>query len=197
MSKLRSRPFKLPKMTCHPSRSARDNTGGSSPGKATFRYYDDTLSRRWSPLPMTIAMNDASNSFNGGISAPPTTMMRATVRIGRADPLPDAWTGKIALLVDGSCASACEDFVLRFKDGNRGLVLGEPTFGSTGQPYFMQFPNSGMSFRVSTKREQYFPDGGQFERSVYSPTKSIPVSREELREWHRHASAPNLRLKLS
>ena len=69
---------------------------------------------------------------------------------------------------------------MRFKDGNRGLVLGEPTFGSTGQLYFVQFPEFGMSFRVSTKRE-YFPDGGQSEGDGIQPDKSIPISREELR----------------
>ncbi|MBB3455031.1 carboxyl-terminal processing protease [Rhizobium sp. BK313] len=156
----------------------RDNTGGSSPGKLLSAIMTTPYQGTLVATPMTIAMNDASNSFNGGISALPTTMMRYGP--DRADQLPDAWKGKIALLVDGGCASACEDFVLRFKDGNRGLVLGEPTFGSTGQPYFVQFPEFGMSFRVSTKRE-YFPDGGQFEGVGIQPDKSIPISREELR----------------
>ncbi len=70
----------------------------------------------------------------------PITMMRYGP--DKAQPLPEAWKGKMALLIDGGCTSACEDFVLRFKDGDRGLVLGEPTFGSTGQPYFVEFRNS-------------------------------------------------------
>ena len=98
----------------------------------------------------------------------------------KAQPLPEAWKGKMALLIDGGCASACEDFVLRFKDGDRGLVLGEPTFGSTGQPYFVEFPEFGMSFRVSTKRE-YFPDGRQFEGVGIQPDQPIPLAREDLR----------------
>jgi carboxyl-terminal processing protease len=49
-------------------------------------------------------------------------------------PLSDAWKGKIALLIDGGGVSACEDFALHFKDGDRGPVLEEPSFGSTGQP---------------------------------------------------------------
>ena len=95
-------------------------------------------------------------------------------------PCPDAWKGKIALLIDGGSASACEDFALRFKDGERGLVLGEPSFGSTGQPYFVNFTEFGMSFRVSSKHE-YFPDGRQFEGMGVTPDKSIPLTREELR----------------
>jgi len=96
-------------------------------------------------------------------------------------PFPDAWKGKMALLINGGTASACEDFALRFKDGNRGPVLGEPSFGSTGQPYFVRFPEFGMSFRVSTKRE-YFPDGRQFEGVGVTPDVSIPLTRNELRQ---------------
>jgi carboxyl-terminal processing protease len=69
---------------------------------------------------------------------------------------------------------------LRFKDGDRGLVLGEPSYGPTGQPYLLRFPEFGMSFRVSTKRE-YFPDGRQFEGVGLQPDKYIPATREELR----------------
>ncbi|WP_411906796.1 S41 family peptidase [Rhizobium mayense] len=87
----------------------------------------------------------------------------------------------MALLINGGTASACEDFALRFKDGNRGLVLGEPSFGSTGQPYFVRFPEFGMSFRVSTKRE-YFADGRQFEGVGVTPDVSIPLTRNELRQ---------------
>ncbi len=73
------------------------------------------------------------------------------------------------------------DFALRFKDGKRDLVLDEPNFGSTGQPYFLRLPEFGMSFRVSTKRE-YFPDGRQFEGVGVTPDVSIPLIRNELRE---------------
>lgn len=128
--------------------------------------------------PMTIASNDASESFDGTSPALRRLMMRygpdATL------PAPDAWPGKIALLIDGGCGSACEDFVLRFKDGRRGVVLGQPTFGSTGQPYFVRFPEFGMTFRVSSKRE-YFPDGQSFEGVGVRPDTMIQVSRDELK----------------
>ena len=43
------------------------------------------------------------------------------------------------------------------KFSGRATVVGETTYGSSGQPYIYDFHN-GMGFRVSTKR-MYFPDG--------------------------------------
>ncbi|MEZ2218720.1 S41 family peptidase [Rhizobium sp. RCC_161_2] len=156
----------------------RDNGGGSTPGNLLSAIMAISYRGTLVATPMTIAKSDALDSLNGAVAALPTLMMRSGPN--RTEPLADAWKGKIALLIDGGCASACEDFVLRFKDGNRGLVLGEPTYGSTGQPYFVRFPEFGMSFRVSTKRE-YFPDGRQFEGVGVTPDKLIAVTREELR----------------
>ncbi|TIX87242.1 S41 family peptidase [Rhizobium sp. P44RR-XXIV] len=155
----------------------RDNGGGSTPGNLLSAIMTKPYRGTQVATPMTIAMNDASHSFNGTIPALPTLMMRYGPNV--TAPLANAWSGNIALLVDGGCASACEDFVLRFQDGGRGLVLGESTYGSTGQPYFVRFPEFGMSFRVSTKRE-YFPDGRQFEGVGITPDRLIPVTREEL-----------------
>ncbi len=156
----------------------RDNGGGSSPGNLLSAIMTNPYRGTLVSTPMTIAKSDASNSFHGSIPALPTMMMR----IGPETtlPFPDAWKGKMALLINGGSASACEDFALRFKDGMRGLVLGEPSFGSTGQPYFVRFPEFGMSFRISTKRE-YFPDGRQFEGVGVKPNKSIPLTPDELR----------------
>lgn len=69
--------------------------------------------------------------------------------------------GKLFLLADFGCASACEDFLLPFKQSGRAVIIGQRTRGSTGQPFLYHFDN-GMSFRVSSKRV-YFPDGSPFE----------------------------------
>ena len=110
----------------------RDNNGGSSPGRLLSAIMTKPYRGTLVSTPMTIAKSDASNSFNGNIPALPTTMMQSGMDITL--PFPDAWQGNMALLINGGSASACEDFALRFKDGDRGLVLGEPSFGSTGQP---------------------------------------------------------------
>lgn len=74
------------------------------------------------------------------------------------DPL---YEGELFLLADFGCASACEDFLLPFKQSGRAVIIGQRTRGSTGQPYLYGFDN-GMSFRISSKRV-YFPDGSPFE----------------------------------
>ncbi len=76
-------------------------------------------------------------------------------------PEPPLYKGKLLLLTDGGCFSACEDFLVPFHDNKRGTLIGETTGGRSGQPYSYEFGN-GMSFRVSTKRE-FFPDGSPFE----------------------------------
>ncbi|MEO7144728.1 MAG: S41 family peptidase [Bryobacteraceae bacterium] len=70
------------------------------------------------------------------------------------------YTGPIYILQDRYCASACKDFVMPLKTSGRATLFGERTFGSSGQPYMVDF-KSGMSFRVSAKR-MYLPDGSAF-----------------------------------
>jgi carboxyl-terminal processing protease len=93
-----------------------------------------------------------------------------------ADPV---FSGRVAILADNGCASACEDFLLPFKTSGRGAILGERTRGSTGQPFLYSFDN-GMSFRVSTKRV-YFPDGSPFEGVGIAPDVEVVPTIDDLR----------------
>lgn len=61
------------------------------------------------------------------------------------------YTGRLIVLIDEGCASACEDFVMPLKVSGRATLVGEGTQGSTGQPYLQDF-GDGLSFRISTKR---------------------------------------------
>jgi carboxyl-terminal processing protease len=56
--------------------------------------------------------------------------------------------GRIIFLVDGGCASACEELLEAFKDNHRGTLVGETTEGTAGPSYIHDFHN-GMTIRDS------------------------------------------------
>jgi C-terminal processing protease CtpA/Prc len=65
-----------------------------------------------------------------------------------------------AILIGHNTASAAEDFLI-FTDNQKNIIkIGEPTFGSTGQPLTFDLPNGGTG-RVCTKKDTY-PSGKEF-----------------------------------
>ena len=66
----------------------------------------------------------------------------------------------VAVLIGPATFSAAEDFLVAWKNSDRGKTIGEPSGGSTGQPLFFQLPGGG-SARVCTKRDT-FPDGKEW-----------------------------------
>lgn len=95
------------------------------------------------------------------------------------EPHGTVYAGPVVVLVDGGCASACEDFALPFATSGRGTLVGEPTSGSTGQPYMWSFEN-GMSFRVSARRVE-LPDGTRFEGVGIEPDVAVVPTAADLR----------------
>ena len=89
------------------------------------------------------------------------------------------YTGKVFLLVGSSVASAAEDFVVPFKTSGRGTLIGQQTYGSTGQPYHMRFDN-GIWVSIGTKRA-YFPDGSRYEGVGIAPDIEIFPTADDLR----------------
>ena len=63
----------------------------------------------------------------------------------------------VAVLTSGATFSSAEDFVAIFEAMHRGVIIGEPTGGSTGQPFTFKLPGGG-SARICTK-ETRTPDG--------------------------------------
>lgn len=155
----------------------RGNGGGSTPTALLASIMTAPYRGTIVETPQIIAENDAQSSFDGQVPTFPATMLRYGP--DRTLPADGAFQGRIAILADGGCASACEDFVIRFVDGKRGPFYGEPTFGSTGQPYFVQFPQFGMNFRVSTKRE-FLPDGALFEGVGVQPSQPVPLEASDV-----------------
>jgi len=79
----------------------------------------------------------------------------------------------VVVLISCYTGSAAEDFVI-FADGlDRFVTVGEPTWGSTGQPQKFDLPGGGRA-RICTKRDTY-PDGRDF--VGYGIKPKVPVER--------------------
>ena len=66
----------------------------------------------------------------------------------------------VAVLISSRTASSAEDFCVVLSHLKRGILLGEPTGGSTGQPLFYGLPGGGTGV-VCTIRT-FSPDGKEF-----------------------------------
>ena len=66
----------------------------------------------------------------------------------------------VAVLISSRTASSTEDFCVVLSHLKRGILLGEPTGGSTGQPLFYGLPGGGTGV-VCTIRT-FSPDGKEF-----------------------------------
>ena len=86
-------------------------------------------------------------------------------------PKSDAYRGRVIVLVDRFCGSACEDFVMPFKTTGRAVVIGETTQGSSGNPYRTDL---GFGIRIAVGAVRYrFPDGRAFEGVGIAPDISV------------------------
>jgi C-terminal processing protease CtpA/Prc len=72
----------------------------------------------------------------------------------------EGYRGRVVLLTAPGTFSAAEDFAVSFDMLKAGIILGEPTAGSTGQPLSFPLPGGG-SGRVCTLQTRY-ADGREF-----------------------------------
>lgn len=82
---------------------------------------------------------------------------------GDADERPrnaQVFTGPVAVLAGPRSFSAAEDFLVAFDQLQRGLIVGEASGGSSGQPLSFELPGGGMA-RICVKRDAY-QDGREF-----------------------------------
>jgi carboxyl-terminal processing protease len=166
----------------------RGNAGGSEPGRLLRaiidRPYRDWsqasavsvgLFRAFSRLRDIAAPGEITERESGYFDALSEFAEPQLMAPGRliqpADPI---FRGRILILADFACASACEDFVMPLKYSRRATVIGERTFGSAGQPFLYDFGN-GMSIRISSRR-MYFPDGAEFEGVGIAPDVEVKPS---------------------
>ncbi|MFZ6009799.1 MAG: S41 family peptidase [Bacteroidota bacterium] len=77
------------------------------------------------------------------------------------------------VLIGHNTASAAEDFLVFTSNQKNIIKIGEPTFGSTGQPLSFDLPNGGGA-RVCTKKDIY-PSGKEFVGIGILP--DIPINK--------------------
>lgn len=150
----------------------RGNGGGSTPQQLTKALMGRPY-RWWAEAtPQTLAVLRYRREYHTN------TMM--TWGGETVEPGEPVFRGRLILLADGGCGSACEDFVMPFKDNGRATVIGERTAGSTGQPYLHDFGN-GMMIVVGSIRT-FLPDGAPFEGVGIAPDIELPTTLKDLRE---------------
>lgn len=72
----------------------------------------------------------------------------------------EPFLGPLVVLSSPRTFSAAEDFLVAFKPTKRGLIIGEPSGGSTGQPLVISLPGGGTA-RICSKHDT-FADGTEF-----------------------------------
>tara|TARA_R110000744_G_scaffold24561_5_gene61507 strand:+ start:1178 stop:2605 length:1428 start_codon:yes stop_codon:yes gene_type:complete len=78
------------------------------------------------------------------------------------------------ILIGRNTSSAAENFLIYAEKAENFTTIGEPTFGSTGEPLIIELPGGG-SAKICTKRDTY-PDGRDF--VGYGIKPDILVSRD-------------------
>ena len=110
----------------------------------------------------------------------------------REAPAEVPYRGRLFILIDRECASACESFAMPFKDNGRAVLLGETTAGTYSETEFLELGN-GMKLNVAATRVA-FPDGSRFEGVGIPPDVAVTVTPEDLRAGRDPVVAEALRL---
>ena len=87
----------------------------------------------------------------------------------------------MVVLIGHNTASAAEDFLIALDDLDCATVVGQNTFGSTGQPLSFKLPGGG-SARVCTKRDTY-PDGREFVGYGVKPDIYVEYTLKDLLDY--------------
>ncbi|HEY9029751.1 MAG TPA: S41 family peptidase [Kangiella sp.] len=91
-----------------------------------------------------------------------------------------SYSKPVVVLIGNKTFSAAEDVVAMFKQMNRGLLVGDITAGSTGQPYQFELPGGG-SARLVIKRDA-FADGKEFVGYGVKPDVYVPLTEEDVKK---------------
>ena len=146
----------------------RKNDGGSTPVQLSCHLMDRPFQGWASKARQYNALHKAWGSPDSWYMEDPAWFQ----------PESKGFCGRMAILIGGATGSAAEDFVMPFKESGRALIVGETTFGSSGQPLTVSLMDR-MTFRVGTRR-QFFPDGRLFEGVGIEPDNAVSLSRDDV-----------------
>jgi carboxyl-terminal processing protease len=94
------------------------------------------------------------------------------------NPRPEAFTGKVAILVDGLSASTTEIFAAGLKDLNRARIFGVTTAGAALPSWFKTLPNEDVfQYAIANYKSA---GGGVLEAIGVIPDQETPLTREAL-----------------
>lgn len=152
----------------------RGNSGGNTPGKLIaalmnrpWRWWTERSCR---PYPMYKRHQDGLLLFAHDYTY-------TEWKGGEISPVQDAYQGQLYLLTDRYTGSSAEDFAMPFHTTGRALIVGDRTWGSTGQPYLYEFGNGALLYVGSIRA--YFPDGSAFEGIGISPDIELRPTRAD------------------
>jgi C-terminal processing protease CtpA/Prc len=137
--------------------------GGREQGYAILSRLIDKplLTSRWRTPQYRPAYrgSDTPDSSGAWLSAPSDTIWPPAQR----QRLP--YTGPVAVLISARTAGPAEDFLIAFRGGNRGPIIGEPSAASTGQTIVLPLgTGTGWQARLTVTRDA-LPDGNEFVRN--------------------------------
>ncbi len=107
-----------------------------------------------------LRMPDSASSWYG---PPPDTIAPRSDR--------PRYSGPIAVLASSATTAAAEDFLAAFRNTSRGVIIGEPSAGSPGEPLSIPLPKNWSVQFCATRHA--FPDGTEFAGAGITP--DIPV----------------------
>ena len=115
---------------------------------------------------------DLPDSAGAWLQAPSDTIWPPSRREGVA------YSGPVVVLVSARTAGPAEDFLVAFRGGNRGPLMGEASAGSTGQTAVLPIPGN-WQLRVTVTRDA-FPDGREFVRTGVAPDIQVGTRVDDL-----------------
>lgn len=94
-------------------------------------------------------------------------------------PQPNAYTGKLFLLISNFTFSAAESFAIDIKEGGNAILVGEVTAGDTGNGPDFFMSKYGIYFRVPTREPSVSPQGFPLEGVGIEPHHKVEQSVED------------------